>query len=147
MNALRLVYSYLTNKKQRTKINTKYSSCEKILFGVPQGSILGALFNIFLCYLFFITNETEFASYTNNNTPYTSGQNIDDVIRTLENDSTRLFKWFTNSQMKANKNKCHYLPSNKERVTVKIGEAKTKTVTAKSYLDSKLTTNLHLINI
>ena len=26
-------------------------------------------------------NETEFAGYTDDNTPYTSGQNIDDVIR------------------------------------------------------------------
>ena len=50
LNALRLVHSYLTNRKQRTKINNKYSSREEILFGVPQGSILGPLlFNIFLC--------------------------------------------------------------------------------------------------
>ena len=50
LNALRLVHSYLTNRKQSTKINTKYSSREEILFGVPQGSILGPLlFNIFLC--------------------------------------------------------------------------------------------------
>ena len=46
--ALRLVYSYLKNRKQRTKINSAYSCWEEILFGVPQGSILGALlFNIF----------------------------------------------------------------------------------------------------
>ena len=71
-------------------------------------------------------NETEFASYTDNNTPYTSGQNIDNVIRTLENDSVRLFKWFSNNQMKANKDKCHLLLSNKERVTMKIGETEIK---------------------
>ena len=62
-------------------------------------------------------NETEFASYADDNAPYTSGQNINDVIRTLENDSVRLFKWFSNNQIKANKDKCH-----KERVTMKIGE-------------------------
>ena len=39
LSALRLVYSQLTNRKQRTKINAKYSSWEEILFGVPQGSI------------------------------------------------------------------------------------------------------------
>ena len=37
-------------------------------------------------------NETEFASYADNNTPYTSGQNIDAIIRTLENDADRLLK-------------------------------------------------------
>ena len=43
MAALRLVQNYLSNRKQRTKINTEYSSWEEILFGVPQGSILGPL--------------------------------------------------------------------------------------------------------
>ena len=85
LNASRLAHSYLTNRKQRTKINSKYSSWEEILFGVPQGYILGALlFNIFLCDLFFIMNESEFASYPDDNTPYTLGQNIDNVIRTLK---------------------------------------------------------------
>ena len=37
--ALRLFCSYLSNRKQRTKINESYSSWEEILFGVPQGSI------------------------------------------------------------------------------------------------------------
>ena len=63
------------------------------MFRVPQGFTLGPLlYNILLCDLFFIMNETEFASYADNNTPYTSGQNIDAVIRTLENDADRLLK-------------------------------------------------------
>ena len=55
ISALKLIYSYLANRKQRTKINSSYSSWEEILFGVPQGSILGPLlFNIFLCDMFFV---------------------------------------------------------------------------------------------
>ena len=51
--ALRLVHNYLKNRKQRTKTNSEYSYWEEILFGVPQGSIVGPLlFNIFLCDLF-----------------------------------------------------------------------------------------------
>ena len=54
ISALRLIHSCLANRKQRTKINTSYSSREEILFGVPQGSILTTLlFNIFLCDMFF----------------------------------------------------------------------------------------------
>ena len=152
LNALRLVHSYLTNRKQRTKINNKYSSREEILFGVPQGSILGPLlFNIFLCDLFFIMSKTEFASYADDNTPYNSGQNIDNVIRTLENDSVRLLKWFSNNQMKANKDKCHLLLRNKEKVTIKIGETEIKSSNCEKLLgikiDNNLTFNEHLNHI
>ena len=47
LSATRLIQSYLSNRKQRTKISTAHSSWEEILFGIPQGSILGPLlFNI-----------------------------------------------------------------------------------------------------
>ena len=64
LQALRTVQSYLSNRKQRTKINSEFSSWEEISFGVPQGLILGPLsFNIFLFDLFFIMDDAEFASY------------------------------------------------------------------------------------
>ena len=52
-------------------------------------------------------NETELACYADDNAPYISGKNIDDVIRTLEKDFVRLFKWFSSNQIKTNKDKCH----------------------------------------
>ena len=69
--ALRLMQSYLSNKKQWTKINSEFSSWEKILFGLLQESILGPLlFHIFLCNLFFVMNDVDFASYADSNTPF-----------------------------------------------------------------------------
>ena len=57
--APRLVYIYLKNRKQRTIINSAYSFWEEILFGLPQGSILGPFhFNIFLCDLFYMMSDT-----------------------------------------------------------------------------------------
>ena len=50
MNALNLIFDYLTGRKQRVKINSSFSSYLDIFQGVPQGSILGPLlFNPFLC--------------------------------------------------------------------------------------------------
>ena len=55
--------SYLSNRKQRTKINLEFRSWEETLFGAPHGSILRpVLFNIALCNLFFIMNDADFAN-------------------------------------------------------------------------------------
>ena len=62
----------------------------KILFGVPQGSILGPIrFNIFLCDLFFTINEIDFLA--DDNTQFTSGDRLDDVLNSLENASLKFF--------------------------------------------------------
>ena len=121
LSALRLMYSYLSNRKQRTKINESYSSWEEILYGVPQGSILGPLlFNIFLCDLFLIVNDIDFANYAEDNTPFVFGNNPIEVLKCLEDASAKLFEWFSNNQMKANPDKCHLLTSSMTPTSINI---------------------------
>ena len=43
MKALRFISKYLRDRKQRTMIPDTYSFWEEILYGIPQGSILGPL--------------------------------------------------------------------------------------------------------
>ena len=70
LSALKLVHSYLQNRKQRTKIGSSYSLWEEIVSCVPQGSILGpTLFNIFLCDLFLSIENNYFTNYADDTTP------------------------------------------------------------------------------
>ena len=120
-NALKLVNSFLSNRKQRVKINYKYSSLSEILFGVPQGSILGSLlFNIFICDMFYFLEEFDIASYAGDSTPYTAVKNIEFVVNNLEQSSSILFKWLNNNYMKVNTGKSHLLVSGNVRATAKI---------------------------
>ena len=116
---LRFVHSHLKNRMQRTKINSEYSSWKEIMFGVTQGSILGPLlFNIFLCDLFLIMENIDIASYADDNTPYTTGNSMEEVIQKLENAAKTLFQWFSDNQMKANPDKCHILCNSNSEVSV-----------------------------
>ena len=64
-----------------------YSSCEETLFAVRQECFLGPLlFNIFLCDLFWIICDTDFASYAYDNKTYVSRDSTDDIIKSLEDD-------------------------------------------------------------
>ena len=108
--ALKLIYSYLSTRSQRVRVNSHYSSWSEIISGVPQGSILGPLlFNIYLSDLFLFIGDCNIANYEDDNTPYAFGKDINSVICQLEGDSLKLFHWLWNNILKANPNKSHLL--------------------------------------
>ena len=47
-SSLTFIYSYLSEKKQRAKINSSFSCWVNILFGITQDSILGPLLPIYV---------------------------------------------------------------------------------------------------
>ena len=141
--ALKLVQSYLTNRKQRTKVNESYSSWEEILFGVPQGSILGPLlFNIFMCDLFLLIDEVNFTSYADDNTPYSSGETPEHVVESLKDSSNKLFEWFENNHMKANSDKCHLLMRTKVPVSIEVDKDVIKNTNCEKLLGVKIDSDL-----
>ena len=68
LNAVKLMCSYLKNRKQQVQINNKFSSKNIVVPRVPQGSIDGPLlFNLFINDLIFFIQYCTLRSYADDN--------------------------------------------------------------------------------
>ena len=114
--ALSYIYSYLTGRIQRTKVNGSFSDWADISSGVPQGSILGPLlFNIYINDIFFFLTECDIANYADDNTPYATDAKISNLLQKLYKDTSLLSRWFKNNFLQMNADKCHLLISKRDK--------------------------------
>ena len=101
--------------------------------------------------MFFELSQTDFTSFADDNTPYVEANNINKVIKTLENDSIWLFQWFSDNQIKANKNDCLLAINNNEKVSMNIDDIEIENTSSGKLLgiiiDSKLNFKQHLEGI
>ena len=117
-----IIYDYLKERKQRTKVNNSYSSWKNIQYGVPLGSILGPLlFNIFINDIFFFIKKTKIANYADDSTTYTSEENIESLLKTLQDETSMVLKWFNVNEMKSNDDKCHLIVANQDNISITLG--------------------------
>ena len=117
--------------------------------GVPQGSLLGLLFNTYICDMFFETPKSiESAGYADDNSPYICSSNIEKVLENLQVALEQLFQWFSTNHLVANAEKWHLLTSSK--ITNNIVISNTNVSSEKKVrllginLDSRLNFDYHL---
>ena len=144
---MKLIKSYLTNRWQRTKLNTGFTKWTEILLGVPQGSVLGPLlFNICINDLFFLIENTNVCNYTDDTTFYTFDSDLRNLISRLKHDSVLAIEWFECNYMNLNQDKCHLLISGHkyESVWANIGSCKIWESNDQKLLGIKIDRNLKL---
>ena len=109
-DALKYLKSYLTNRKQRARVNKTFSEWERIPTGVLQSLILGPLlFNIFLNDLFLFISNSSLSNYAGDNTLYTFGDNLKKIKDNLRNRFGMFHQWFYKNHMMLNAGKCHFM--------------------------------------
>ena len=121
-SALETMHSYLSDRWQRTKVNTSFSTWRELLCGVPQGSVLGPiLFNIYLNDLFYQLFDV--CNFADDTTLYACDMKLENIINQLEDNAYTAILWFENNYMKLNQSKCHFLTSgSSEHLWIKVGE-------------------------
>ena len=102
--------SYLTNRKQKVRVNKTFSEWEKTTTGVPHSSISGPLlFMIFLNDLCLFISNSSLSNYLDGNILYTFGDNLKKIKDNLQSSFDTVHQWFYENYMALNAGKCHFM--------------------------------------
>ena len=89
-----MIISYLKNRTQTTKVGASFSELLNIIYGVPQGSILGPLlFIIYICDLCIVNKDVNFSGYAEDTTPFITSMSFGQIIPELESILSDISQW------------------------------------------------------
>ena len=120
-SALKFTLSCLSQRKQRVQRNGSFSEWKTTSVGVPQGSVLGPLlFNIYTNDMLMFISNSQICNYADDTTLYVIEQDIEQAIKTLEQDVVITREWFENNYMKLNEEKCNLINFSKSNINTPL---------------------------
>ncbi len=146
--------SYLTGRRQVTRVNSNLSSETVTSCGVPQGSILGPL--LFICYTNDLPSHLQYTRpsiYADDTALLSFGSSVTEIELNLQSDINILHRWFDANKLSLNrsKSKAMLFCSNRHRdkdtqLNVTIDGEVLETVTSFKYLGMELDNHLSFSN-
>ena len=102
------IESFLSNRRQRVRINNSYSDYADILSGVPQGSVLGPI--LFILYINDLPMHANSRSniFADDTKIFHQVESENDADM-LQSDLNNLADWYNAWKMSFNTNKCHVI--------------------------------------
>ena len=145
--SINMIFFYLSNRANLSKIKECFSESSRIEHGVPRCSVLGPLpFNIDLIHLFYDRGKFNIATCAYDTTPCSCIYDTQTVISESKFISNKRFHWFQYNDNKANPGNCHLLLTN-----ISIGDTSLTTTTKETLLgiliESELSFDQHVSSI
>jgi exonuclease III len=119
--AVRLIGSYLSDRKQQVKIRGTTSDWKDVLKGVPQGSVIGPLlFNIFTNDIFYCIKSCDLYNFADDNSLSAHNKCPQVVSEALTRDIQNLLTWCKNNGLVAHPDKLQFMTLGPKAVRDKI---------------------------
>ena len=101
--------------------------------------------------MFLVHIVIDIANFADDNTTYLAVKNVENVIESLEQASAFLFRWYENNLLKGNADKCNFLVSTSQEVSLNVNNFKIKNSDCEKRLgvkfDSKLRFDQHITDL
>ena len=101
-DSAKLVFSYLTDRKQKVKAGYSFTTWKCLSKGVPQGFVL---INVFINDFFYAIEHSQVCNFAGDDTTFACGETLNEVTKSIENDMGMAMNWFKLNEMVSNPEK------------------------------------------